>query len=160
MSEYYDIAQICLNGHMVNDASRGLAEHNEKFCSKCGAQTITACPRCSDPLPGQFQEGMWAYPGRVRSFCRACGAAYPWTASALSAARLLTEELEGLTPSERVELSNSLDDLVQDTPMSQVAALRFKKLMAKSGAQAAALMKNILYAVAAEAVKQSIWPKT
>jgi len=42
--EYYDTAQICLNGHMVNFYSDSQSDSNQNFCSDCGAPTIRQCP--------------------------------------------------------------------------------------------------------------------
>lgn len=67
------------------------------------------------------------------SYCRACGKPYPWTALKLEAAKELVEELDGLDAEERQLLKQSLDDLVTDSPKTEVAGLRFKRLMKKGG---------------------------
>jgi len=43
---YYHTAQICLNGHIINESIEEYPEKNEKFCSLCGSETITECPSC------------------------------------------------------------------------------------------------------------------
>ena len=36
MSEnWYDIARVCLNGHVINSQSVYRPEHNKKYCEKC-----------------------------------------------------------------------------------------------------------------------------
>ena len=67
------------------------------------------------------------------SYCHACGKPYPWTALKLEAAKELVEELDGLDAEERQLLKQSLDDLVTDSPKTEVAGLRFKRLMKKGG---------------------------
>jgi hypothetical protein len=51
---WYDTAQICINGHIINSMSKSHPEHNKKFCDKCGAQTITNCPNCNAPIRGYY----------------------------------------------------------------------------------------------------------
>lgn len=39
--DYWDVAQVCLNGHLVTSTAATYPQHQEKFCSRCGAQTLT-----------------------------------------------------------------------------------------------------------------------
>jgi Uncharacterized protein conserved in bacteria (DUF2321) len=41
---YYDTAEVCLGGHMVNYHTEQRPQHNKAFCPKCGKATISACP--------------------------------------------------------------------------------------------------------------------
>src|SRR5213080_2664584 len=50
----YDVAQVCLNGHVTNGFSRSSPEFNETFCSNCGERTITVCPACNHAIRGQI----------------------------------------------------------------------------------------------------------
>ncbi len=84
----YDVAQVCLNGHVTNGFSRSSPEFNETFCSNCGERTITVCPACNHAIRGQIAGSMIvSFP--APSFCHNCGEAYPWTARSLTAAREL-----------------------------------------------------------------------
>jgi len=57
MSEgWYDTAQICMNGHIINSMSKLHPEHNRKFCDKCGEPTITNCQKCNSPIPGHYHK--------------------------------------------------------------------------------------------------------
>ena len=146
----YDVAQICVNGHVVNECAQSLSEFNAPHCAKCGAETITACPECKTEIrgayhsPGVFSATVMLAP----PYCWKCGKAYPWTASALAAARMLAEEIEGLSASEREQLKSSLDDIVRDVPQTTVAATRFKRLklqrrvMAQPRVSSKALLKS------------------
>jgi hypothetical protein len=159
-SVWYDVAQICLNGHVTNSSSGRSPEFNQKFCRSCGASTITKCPDCTADIRGYchvpgvigFQE-VTAPP-----FCVDCGAAYPWTKGRLDAARELAMEQDLLTSDEREILAKSLDDLVRDTPRTGLATMRFKKLAAKAGSAAASGLKDILVSVVTDAAKKQIWP--
>ena len=51
---WYDTAQICMNGHVINSMSISHPEHNKKFCDKCGAPTTTNCPKCNTPIKGHY----------------------------------------------------------------------------------------------------------
>jgi hypothetical protein len=156
----YDTAQVCLNGHPINASADTLPQHNQKFCEKCGEQTIMACPNCDSPIRGRYRSpagpslSLYAPP----SFWHDCGHAYPWTVRRLKAARDLTHELERLNDNEREVLSKSLDDLIRDTPQTPLAATRFKRLVAKAGSGAAAAFRDILVDVLSETTKKLIWP--
>jgi hypothetical protein len=156
----YDVAQICLNGHVVNDCYRWQPQHNSDHCSLCGQKTITKCLKCKADIPGHYRaEGVisWSGSGPAPAFCHKCGSGYPWTESRLSAAREYVRELERLNDNEKGILERSLDDLVSDTPKTQLAAVRFKQYAAKAGHVAMEGLKAILIDVMAETAKKSIW---
>jgi hypothetical protein len=69
----------------------------------------------------------------------------------------LAGELDRLSPKERELLKKSIDELLADGPQTHLAALRFKRLVAKGGADAAAAFKEILVSVVSEAVRRAIW---
>lgn len=156
---YYDTAQICLNGHVVNTMASSSPQFNQKHCEVCGAQTITACAVCNAPIRGYYHApgviGLFEYDNP--SYCYNCGEAYPWTVASLEAAAELADELEGLSLEERQQLKDSFPDLVRDTPKAIVAETRFKKLMKKAGSEAYDGMKSILINVVSEAVKKSLF---
>lgn len=77
---HYDIALVCLNGHMVNDQSRSSPQHNETHCRKCGAATIRECPECKHPIKGDYICDVIVV-GAVTptpTHCTGCGKPYPW----------------------------------------------------------------------------------
>jgi hypothetical protein len=156
---YYDVAQVCLNGHMVNDTWQSSPNYSKDFCPKCGARTIIECPACHKRI-----QGFYHVPGvittrsaSVRAYCHACGKAYPWTSARIDAAKALAEELEGLSDTEKILLQSTIDDLVTDTPKTTVAVVRFKKLAAKTGKHAVEGFKDILVSVISESVRKQIW---
>ena len=81
--EGYDTAQICLNGHVVNDSVRWSPEFNSLHCKECGAATVTACGKCKQPIRGYYHSpGIIVVGGAQMGappHCYHCGAAYPWT---------------------------------------------------------------------------------
>ena len=154
----YDTAQICRNGHVITSSATGYPQHRKDFCPKCGAPTITTCEPCGVSIQGAYH-----VPGFVDddieapAHCHACGKPYPWTASAIDAARELADELEGLNAEERESLKGTLDDLVRDSARTPVASLRFKKLAAKTGKEGAGMLKDVLVGVVSEAARKAIW---
>ncbi len=157
---HYDVAQVCLNGHMINDACKHSPETCEDHCSRCGDPTIRACRFCNTPTRGRyFVPGVvdLSGPGTPSRFCHKCGKPYPWTSRKLEAAKAYALDLQALTPDERMQLTQSLDDLVKDTPMAQVAAGRFKRLAAKAGGEAPGFFKDILVDLVSETAKKVIW---
>lgn len=157
---HFDVAQVCLNGHVVTPASQRSPERQQRRCVKCGEATITACPECKAEIRGYYYvPGVIDLTGgySLPSFCHDCGKAYPWTSRRLEAAKAYAQELNALTPEERVQLAVSLDELVKDTPMAQVAAGRFKRLAAKAGKEASGFFRDILVDVFSETVKKAIW---
>ncbi len=77
-----DTMQVCLNGHVINSGIRENPEFNEDFCNRCGKKTITNCPKCNNPIPGDLQNTGVAFIGFSQSapdFCEKCGEPFPWT---------------------------------------------------------------------------------
>lgn len=157
---WYDTAQICLNGHSINSMSESYPESNKKFCDKCGEPTITKCQKCDSVIrgyhhvPGVFTGSEYKLP----KFCHECGAPYSWTGRSLTAAKELSEEMENLSPEEKELLKRSLDEIIRDSPQTQVAAQRFKRRVVKAGTTAGEGMKEILIGVVSEAAKRVLWP--
>ena len=114
-------------------------------------------PRISAPantaaLPFEVRHSGRPGPG----YCGACGKPFPWTETALSAAKEYTDELDELSPGEKAELKGAYDDLTSDTARTALAASRFKKFMSKVGPGAAGVLKKIVETVATEAAKKLI----
>jgi hypothetical protein len=155
----YDVAQICLNGHVVNDSYNRYPECNQKYCDECGAETIIKCLKCQTPIRGDYHvDGVIASPSyNPPKFCHECGEPYPWTAKALNAAIELAELTDNLTPEEQEQLKKTLDDLIKDGPQTVVATTRFKKIVSKTAPEIANGFKSILIEIVSESVKKAIW---
>jgi len=52
----------------------------------------------------------------------------------------------------------SIEELTRDTPYTQVAIIRVKKIMEKAGPAVAEGIKSILAGIVTEAVKKQLWP--
>ncbi len=77
-----DTMQVCLNGHVINEGFRENPQRNKDFCDRCGKKTITNCPNCDKPIPGDLQDTGVVTIGFLPSapeFCEHCGEKFPWT---------------------------------------------------------------------------------
>ena len=157
---WYDTAQICINGHIITTTLKTTPEEGQKFCSECGAHTIDKCQLCNATIRGFYHISgvIYSRDDKLPHFCHDCGKPYPWTESKLKAAHDLSDEIDNLSSEEKELLKKSLDDIIRDTPQTIVAATRFKKLVAKIGKPAASALRDILVDIASEAAKKVIWP--
>jgi hypothetical protein len=94
----------------------------------------------------------------VENFCLDCGSPFPWTVDKLEAAKAYADEAEGLSPEERETLKKSFDDLIVESPKTQLAAMRFKKLLPKVGPQIGGALRDLLVDIASETAKKVLWP--
>jgi len=156
---WYDIAQICLNGHIINAMTSTNPEHSMNFCDICGASTITNCQHCKHDIRGKYHvRGVLNSRYMTPKFCLNCGTPYSWTDIKIKAAQELVLGLDNLTQVEKENLNKSLNDIIRDTPETTVAATKAKKLFAKAGRGVAEGFKNILVDIVSEAAKKMIWP--
>ena len=65
---------------MVNDRSRSSPQHNEAYCSKCGASTTRECPECKHPIKGDYIGEVTVIGAEtpIPTHCTECGKPYPW----------------------------------------------------------------------------------
>jgi hypothetical protein len=72
---YYDTAQVCTNGHMVNSRASGSPQHNQAFCDDCGQPTVSTCVGCNTPIRGYYHSSVVVIGGSGTTapvFCYAC----------------------------------------------------------------------------------------
>jgi hypothetical protein len=87
---------------------------------------------------------------------RECGNPFPWTETALAAAREYTDDLDQLDNDEKTSLKETFADLTVDTARTPLAASRFKKFVTKVGPVAGEVLRKIVETIATEAAKKSI----
>jgi hypothetical protein len=146
-----DSAQVCLNGHVINSHYESQAEFNQRYCERCGAEAIVACPHCKGRIIGNPRhvyedESMASAP----SYCTSCGKPMPWHLAKMDAARALTEELDGISDEEKIMLRASLDDLAAEKPMTEVAATRAKRILVKAKGPLAETARKLFVEVASK----------
>ena len=160
MSGYHHTAQICLNGHVLTSSHKPAPGHEQKFCPRCGEAAVTRCESCQAEIRGRYEvpgvidyTNTYATPG----FCHSCGKPYPWTERRLQAAKELADELDELSETERLTLRNSLEDLIRDTPRTELAGIRFKKMMKKVGKEPYEAMRNMVTDLLSESLKRTLF---
>ena len=159
---YYHTAQICLNGHVITDIFDSSPELGENFCNKCGAKTITNCPNCNASIHGDYEVEGVAVIGTTMTpapaYCYNCGEPFPWTKTALESAKALIEEDENLNPSEKQQFSETLPDLIVEspTPKTQLSIARFKKFIGRAASYTADGVRDIVTDIASETIKKSL----
>jgi hypothetical protein len=156
----HDIAQICLNGHTINSMLQTFPEVSQGFCAQCGERTISTCRHCNEPIRGYLQVGSFIDFDKAQSeysspgFCHNCGKPYPCIEAKLQAAQELSDELDNLSEAEKETVKECLDDLVRDTPRTVVAAVKYKKLIAKAGEEAEERFDDLLADILTETAKK------
>jgi hypothetical protein len=97
-------------------------------------------------------------PVSVPGYCTKCGKPYPWTTATIAAATELADELEGLADEDRVTLKENVSDLLTDTPRTEVAATKVRKVLKRIGPAAFEAIRAVLINVVTEAVKRNLFP--
>ena len=151
----YDVAQICLNGHVANSSVTTFPEGCREYCNKCGEKTIVACPSCSNKIRGSYTLVAGGY--NMPSYCEHCGKPFPWVAKRLEAAEELAELIDEFSVEDRMLLKTNLGDIVRDNPRSQVAALKVKKVLSKASPHFISAFRDILINVISDPINKQIW---
>lgn len=153
---YYDNAQICLNGHVISDVAGTHPVHTTPFCTQCGAQTKRTCQSCDAGIRGYYHSDIITGYYRRPEYCHSCGAPYPWTERSLDALRQLAHEAKELTPEEQDQLAESFDALLTDTPRTEIAIARLKRFLPRIGSEIGDAIKQVLVNIATEAAKKQL----
>jgi len=155
---YYDVAQICMKGHVINKSVKGFPEHSKKFCPQCGSPTITHCPKCNTYIQGVFYEEEDIYDPNyeVPWFCQNCGAAFPWAEAKLKAAHEFAQSLD-ISKEEKKTLEQSIDDIVITTATTAASADKFRRILSKTGKTTLETGKEILTDILSETAKKIIF---
>lgn len=157
---WYDTAQVCVNGHVITSTIRTSPERGAKYCSRCGAETITQCPYCHADIRGCYHVPRIVSAVRYDppAFCHQCGKPYPWTESRLKAAEELIDLAEDVSVEEKRSLKSDLPALTCDTPRTSVAVTKMAQFLRKAGKEVFSAMRDILMDIASEAVKKALFP--
>lgn len=135
--EQYDIAQICLNGHIRNDGIYCHPEKSETYCSESGAETITQCPTCNANIQGSRIDTMWHGERYTHGLtydpkhCKHCGKAYPWTESKIATAIQILMEFGNLDEEEKKTIEKDINNIAKDIPEAELSAMRLKRIWTK-----------------------------
>ncbi|VTR99442.1 DUF2321 domain-containing protein [Tuwongella immobilis] len=158
-NSYYDVAQVCPNGHVASSMAETCPQHRKPFCDKCGEATITSCPKCDARIRGYYHVPgvMLGHNYDPPGFCLSCGSPFPWTERKQQAAiDLFIEETQDQEA--RREFKESVEQIAKDTPQAQVASLRITRLLEPIGKFTAQAIRDILVDVASEMAKKFLIP--
>jgi hypothetical protein len=148
---WYDTAQICKNGHLVTKYYESSPARDEKFCSKCGAETITKCLHCDAKIRGIYHVpgvcGIGSY--EVPLYCYSCGEAYPWTEEKIKAIKEFSDETD-LSSEDKKIIEDNVRSIVIDSPSTQVSAVRIKKVLSKASGAFAQKLQDMIVDIASE----------
>lgn len=155
-TNWADVAQICLNGHVINDSTKDQPQLSKKHCPKCGEPTITECPECNKPIAGEihYSNVFGAHGFKLPGFCIECGKPYPWTKQKIAAAKTLASEVEGITSDQVQVLEASILQISQDNPQAQVGAARINKIMKSVTGTTGEILHKLIVDIASETAKK------
>lgn len=152
----YHTAQICKNGHVITSYADEYTYSKENYCSKCGSETITQCPKCSNTIRGRARDYGYLGDYATPSYCYHCGQAYPWTLDKLEATQELLA-LDCVLSNEELDyLSSNLNSLLVDTPKTNLVATKFKLSLSKISKVTASAVRDIIVDIASESAKKII----
>ena len=111
--DWYDVMQVCGNGHMITSSAIDSPENKKNRCPDCGAETMTTCPSCNTDIQGYHHMAGVAHfgPDGPPAFCHACGDAYPWTSATTELPEAPDESDPELT--DRVFIVHGHDDVMK-----------------------------------------------
>lgn len=159
MSGVYRTAQICKNGHVITSNTNNTA-HLSNFCPECKAETISACPECNTPIRGKYDVsgvmGISSY--TPPKYCHHCGHPFPWTESTLNSISELLDMQNQLTEDEKQHFMSYLPIIFDETPQSEVTALKLRLLFNKLPSEIGSLAKNVITDVISESIKKILFP--
>jgi hypothetical protein len=155
----YDVAEICLNGHVTTSMAASYPQFRKNFCDKCGEKTILNCQDCKSSIKGDYHmEGVLSFSSYKKpKFCESCGHPFPWTERQTIAAKNLIEITENLTTVEKDDFKDSIDELVKNSPNVIVAQAKYKKYITKAGKEIAQGLRDVLIDIVSETVKKALF---
>jgi len=160
--ECYDVAQICLNGHVINSKARKYPEDNKYHCPEYGEKTITNCPRCGKDIRGAYRaEDAIFVPSSLiyipPKYYEHCGTPFPWTKHKIKKVKELVKSLDGLPIEDRELFENLLPQLIQEELGFEIAAYHVKILIQKLKPNTTDFVKTILSDILNESIKKLIF---
>jgi hypothetical protein len=77
---WYDVMQVCLNGHQITSTLKSNPQLSQIRCNKCGEKTISECPKCGENIRGYYHVAgvLSLHSIPIPEYCHKCGEPYPW----------------------------------------------------------------------------------
>lgn len=143
MADDYDT--VLMRG--LVDFRRGEPYPLPNFCPDCGAKTLSKCQKCSSFIMINT-DSVHCRP----NYCTVCGEAFPWTSTAIATAKEYTDELN-LSDEDKETLKSTFVELTRDTPKTQIAVSRFKKIYDTLAPQVTTALRGTLQTVLTKGVQ-------
>lgn len=153
----HDVMQVCLNGHQITAYAFTKPEFRQDFCDKCGERTIDKCPGCESSIRGKYHQPnvFVARAVPVPAYCHGCGRPYPWQEAAIANLKDILREGE-LSNDDIAAAEAALPDVLRDTPKSEAAALRLKRIMGGLGKPVYDVALKVVSDIASETAKKTM----
>lgn len=131
--DWYDVQQVCLNGHVITNYAESKPDGCRARCSICGTETITKCPSCSVNIRGYHHVPGVFYPSAntPENFCDSCGAAMPWVEQKISGILDIVVFSDMVAEDEVDSVKESIKSLIVSSGQTELAALRLRRIMEK-----------------------------
>jgi hypothetical protein len=154
---WYDAMQVCLNGHCITEYAESQRQHRQNFCAECGEKTIDSCLLCNVSIRGHYHvPGVLNFSSTpVPKYCFHCGKPYPWQAAAIENFREVLAGSE-LSAQDLQDVDKALPDVIRDTPKTQSASLRMKRILEKVGKPLYDVALKVFTDVASESAKKTL----
>ena len=128
--------QVCEKGHKITGQYPIRPQDQQKFCRKCGANTIIACPKCDAKIKGDRFERRrnrleLVESPDIPSYCSSCGEPYPWTQKRIQTAIQILAEFGDLDEQEKKTIEQDVENIAKDVPEAELSARRIKRIWKK-----------------------------
>ena len=132
-----------------------LPEHRRKLCPSAGGAWSHRHGEHGD----HHEEGILFYPPYAPdAYCYKCGKPYPWTEKAINSTAACIYEDETLSQELAEKLVESLPDITAETPATNLAVLRYGKVLRSVGKLTADSIRQFVIEFGCELAKQSLLP--
>ena len=127
--DWYDVMQVCENGHIITSSAQSHPGDMKKWCPECGSATLTQCPNCNADIqgyhhiPGVIHSG----PSEPPAHCHNCGDAYSWTA--ISNLSRSSREQVGMAQTSNIFVVHGHDDEMKQHVARTISKLGFNLII-------------------------------
>ena len=156
--DWYDVQEVCLNGHLITSFAKSQPESRRAHCSSCGEKTISACTSCSAPLRGHRHLSGVISLGfdDVDRFCDSCGALMPWTERGLTSVLEIAAMSAAINETEQETLRDTLRALMVPSAQTELAALKLRRAISRLDEYERAALLRTLKVHATEGAKEAL----
>lgn len=154
----HDIAQICLNGHVIASIAGSSPQFRKNRCDTCGEETIMTCKSCKTPIKGYYHvlgfiDFNMSY-SRPR-FCENCGKPFPWIETKIDVANQLIDLMDSINKDEKLDFKDSISELVKETSKVPIAKVKVNRYLTKVDSDLSDGLLDVLKETLSEKIKKS-----